>query len=72
MRLGSVYGYSNDTMRLDIMPNLFSKITNFFELGSEITLAVSKKEATKLIPDQVSNYKLLNKDPIYCLKATKE
>ena len=26
LRLGSVYGYSNDTMRIDIMPNLFSKI----------------------------------------------
>ena len=28
LRLGSVYGYSSDTMRLDIMPNLFSKITS--------------------------------------------
>jgi len=28
LRLGSVYGYSNDTMRIDIMPNLFSKITS--------------------------------------------
>jgi len=28
LRLGSVYGYSTDTMRLDIMPNLFSKITS--------------------------------------------
>jgi len=26
LRLGSVYGYSTDTTRLDIMPNLFSKI----------------------------------------------
>ena len=25
LRLGSVHGYSNDTMRIDIMPNLFSK-----------------------------------------------
>ena len=28
LRLGSVYGYSTDTTRLDIMPNLFSKITS--------------------------------------------
>ncbi len=28
LRLGSVYGYSSDTMRINIMPNLFSKITS--------------------------------------------
>ena len=28
LRLGSVYGYSLDTMRMNIMPNLFSKITS--------------------------------------------
>ena len=28
LRLGSVYGYSTDTTRLNIMPNLFSKITS--------------------------------------------
>ncbi len=28
LRLGSVYGYSSDTVRLDIMPNLFSKIAS--------------------------------------------
>ena len=28
LRLGSVYGYSNDTARIDIMPNLFSKISS--------------------------------------------
>ena len=28
LRLGSVYGYSTDTTRIDIMPNLFSKITS--------------------------------------------
>ena len=27
LRLGSVYGYSTDSMRMDIMPNLFSKIS---------------------------------------------
>lgn len=28
LRLASVYGYSNDNMRINIMPNLFSKITS--------------------------------------------
>jgi len=28
LRLGSVYGYSTDTARLDIMPNFFSKMTS--------------------------------------------
>ena len=28
LRLGSVYGYSTDSMRTDIMPNLFSKISS--------------------------------------------
>ena len=28
LRLGSVYGYSTDSMRMDIMPNLFSKIAS--------------------------------------------
>ena len=28
LRLGSVYGYSTDTARVDIMPNLFSKISS--------------------------------------------
>ena len=42
MRLGSVYGYSSDTMRLDIMANLFSKIAsqhgtlNLFAGGRQI------------------------------------
>ena len=34
LRLGSVYGYSTDTMRIDIMPNLFSK-DNFSEWSFE-------------------------------------
>ena len=28
LRLGSVYGYSTDTMKINIVPNLFSKITS--------------------------------------------
>ena len=42
LRLGSVYGYSTDTARIDIMPNLFSKISSqngvlkLFAGGSQI------------------------------------
>ncbi len=42
LRLGSVYGYSTDTMRINIMPNLFSKIAsqngtiNLFSGGRQI------------------------------------
>ncbi|RPH00698.1 MAG: NAD-dependent epimerase/dehydratase family protein [Candidatus Pelagibacter sp. TMED153] len=42
LRLGSVYGYSTDTTRIDIMPNLFSKIAsqngtlNLFSGGRQI------------------------------------
>ena len=32
LRLGSVYGYSTDTMRMDIMPNLFQKFHLKMEL----------------------------------------
>ena len=32
LRLGSVYGYSTDSMRIDIMPNLFSKYLLKMEL----------------------------------------
>ena len=34
LRLGSVYGYSTDTARIDIMPNLFSKISVIFSYFS--------------------------------------
>ena len=48
LRLGSVYGYSStDTMRINIMPNLFSKIAsqngdiNLFAGGKQIKSVVS-------------------------------
>ena len=47
LRLGSVYGYSTDTARIDIMPNLFSKITSqngtlkLFSGGRQIKSLVS-------------------------------
>jgi nucleoside-diphosphate-sugar epimerase/SAM-dependent methyltransferase len=47
LRLGSVYGYSSDTMRLSIMPNLFSKIASqngeikLFAAGTQFKSLVS-------------------------------
>ena len=47
LRLGSVYGYSLDTMRINIMPNLFSKIASqsgtikLFAAGKQIKSLVS-------------------------------
>ena len=47
LRLGSVYGYSTDTTRLDIMPNLFSKLASqnktikLFSGGKQIKSVVS-------------------------------
>ena len=47
LRLGSVYGYSTDTTRLDIMPNLFSKIASQDGL---IKLFAAGKQIKSLVP----------------------
>ena len=53
LRLGSVYGYSHDTMRINIMPNLFSKITSqngiikLFGGGKQIKSLVSLKDVVR-------------------------
>ena len=47
LRLGSVYGYSTDTTRLDIMPNLFSKIASQDGL---IKLFSGGKQMKSLVP----------------------
>ena len=47
LRLGSVYGYSNDTMRVDIMPNLFSKITS---QNGVLRLFAGGKQIKSLVP----------------------
>ena len=47
LRLGSVYGYSTDTTRLDIMPNLFSKIASQNET---IKLFSGGKQIKSLVP----------------------
>ena len=47
LRLGSVYGYSSDTTRLDIMPNLFSKIAS---QNGVIKLFSGGKQIKSLVP----------------------
>ena len=47
LRLGSVYGYSLDTMRMNIMPNLFSKIAS---QNGTIHLFSGGKQLKSLVP----------------------
>ena len=47
LRLGSVYGYSTDTTRLDIMPNLFSKISS---QNGVLKLFAGGKQVKSLVP----------------------
>ena len=47
LRLGSVYGYSTDTMRINIMPNLFSKIAS---QNGTISLFSGGKQIKSLVP----------------------
>jgi nucleoside-diphosphate-sugar epimerase len=47
LRLGSVYGYSTDTTRIDIMPNLFSKIAS---QNGTIKLFAGGRQTKSLVP----------------------
>ena len=47
LRLGSVYGYSTDTMRIDIMPNLFSKISS---QNGTLKLFAGGRQIKSLVP----------------------
>ena len=47
LRLGSVYGYSTDTARIDIMPNLFSKIAS---QNGVIKLFAGGRQIKSLVP----------------------
>jgi nucleoside-diphosphate-sugar epimerase len=47
LRLGSVYGYSTDTSRIDIMPNLFSKIAS---QDGVIKLFAGGRQIKSLVP----------------------
>jgi len=47
LRLGSVYGYSTDTARIDIMPNLFSKVAS---QNGTIKLFAGGRQIKSLVP----------------------
>jgi len=47
LRLGSVYGYSSGTMRVDIMPNLFSKIAS---QNGTIKMFAGGRQIKSLVP----------------------
>ena len=47
LRLGSVYGYSSDTARIDIMPNLFSKIAS---QNGTLRLFAAGRQIKSLVP----------------------
>jgi nucleoside-diphosphate-sugar epimerase len=47
LRLGSVYGYSTDTARIDIMPNLFSKIASH---NGTLKLFAGGRQVKSLVP----------------------
>ena len=47
LRLGSVYGYSTDTARIDIMPNLFSKIAS---QDGTLKLFAGGRQVKSLVP----------------------
>jgi len=64
LRLGSVYGYSVDTMRINIMPNLFSKIASqngnikLFAGGKQIKSAVSLIDVVRCMKFVEENNKI--------------
>ena len=47
LRLGSVYGYSTDTARIDIMPNFFSKMAS---QGGTLKLFAGGRQVKSLVP----------------------
>jgi len=49
LRLGSIYGYSTDTMRINIMPNLFSKIASQNGVIKMFSKGVQLKSLSPLI-----------------------
>ena len=66
LRLGSVYGYSLDTMRINIMPNLFSKITSqdgvikLFSGGKQLKSLVSIMDVVRCMKFVEENKKIKN------------
>ena len=76
LRLGSVYGYSStDTMRINIMPNLFSKIAsqngtiNLFGGGKQIKSVVPLIDVVRCMKFMEENDKI-NKETFNLVKET--
>lgn len=63
LRLASVYGYSSDSLRISIMPNLFSKITS---MNGEIKLFGGGKQLKSLVNiiDVVRCFKFMEENTI--------
>ena len=63
LRLASVYGYSMDSLRISIMPNLFSKITS---QNGDIKLYSGGKQLKSLVPllDVVRCFKFMEESNI--------
>jgi nucleoside-diphosphate-sugar epimerase len=66
LRLGSVYGYSTDTARVDIMPNLFSKIASqdgtikLFAGGRQIKSLVPLIDVARCFKEMEENKKIIS------------
>ena len=64
LRLGSVYGYSTDTMRINIMPNLFSKISSqngtikLFAGGKQLKSLINIKDVARCFKFMEENKKI--------------
>ena len=64
LRLGSVYGFSNDAMRINIMPNLFSKIASqngtikLFSGGKQLKSMVSIIDVVRCLKFMEENQKI--------------
>ena len=66
LRLGSVYGYSFDTMRINIMPNLFSKIASqngtikLYSGGKQLKSLVNLIDVVRCMKFMEENFKIKN------------
>ena len=66
LRLGSVYGYSLDSMRINIMPNLFSKISSqngtikLFSKGRQLKSLVNLIDVVRCMKFVEENNKISN------------
>lgn len=75
LRLGSVYGYSTDSTRISIMPNLFSKITSqngtikLFSGGVQLKSLVPLVDVARFMKFVAEN-KQINKETFHVSKET--